>query len=107
MNNPHTAWHPSDWERAKELKREGLSIQEIADDLGVTFNRVHSKFAAATHRERDELGIIKTRNGNPTAKELADREDRERAAQKRTQTQFLCGDPPPGFSALDKRERQP
>jgi hypothetical protein len=37
---------------------------------------------------------------------LADRDAREQAALRRTQTQEFFGDPPPGFSALDKKRTQ-
>jgi hypothetical protein len=40
-----------------------------------------------------------------TAAALAERERRQAAALRQSITAKLCGDPPPGFSALDKRQR--
>jgi len=103
MTNPTQSWSRSDWERARQLREAGGSYQDIADDLGVAVHRVSAKFANVRHRERIESGTVKDYNSGPSPKALIERQARAVAASRRNQTAQLCGDPPPGYSALDKK----
>lgn len=57
------------------------------------------------NRERYSPRLIMTK-GPPVKAPDASLQDAERRAKApRTLTAWLCGDPPPGFSALDQREQ--
>jgi hypothetical protein len=51
------------------------------------------------HRVDDDM------RNNPLEKTLRERDERQTALERRTAAQTLLGDPPQGYSALDRRTR--
>lgn len=105
MTNPKTTWDPKDWTRAKTLRDSGMTIPEIAEELDIDERRVHGKFTAEGYRTRRDTGTIRrTKEPSPAAE--ASRASRHIARLNQNTTGFIMGDPPPGFSALDKRRQK-
>lgn len=98
-------WKAADWTRAKLLRADGKTYQEIADELDMEYGRVAHKFHNEKHREVIEVGSAagechRSHTG-PSPKQLIERAQRQ--AAPRSLTALLCGDPAPGQSALDKK----
>lgn len=55
-------------------------------------------------RSGPSAGHVSQRHEIP-ASVLQERAQRELAEARRTQTQTFCGDPPPGYSALDQKRK--
>jgi hypothetical protein len=55
---------------------------------------------ANMHRVDDDM------RNNPLEKTLRERDERQTALERRTAAQTLLGDPPQGYSALDRRTRR-
>ena len=103
MTNFKTAWNPKDWQRAKQLRAEGLTDSAIAEELGFDEERVRRKFYSETHLLPHQKREHPKRGSAPSPQAEADRERRHQAWLKQTGTGAILGDPPPGFSELDKR----
>ncbi len=101
MTNPKTIWHPVDWQRAQQLRRDGFDYTAIADELDMSVHRVERKFAAEAFNRRNPDQIAH-RNKGPTPEAEADRERRHQAWLRQSPTAIIMGDPPKGYSALDK-----
>lgn len=100
-------WTPEEWQEAKRLRMLGKPYWWIAFTLKRATLTVQQKFK----REAEKL-----RNGPVTSRERIDRierpdfipaaaiDDRDRRAvmEPRDLTAAFCGDPPVGYSALDK-----
>ena len=97
-------WKPREWERAKELREQGRTYVQIAEELGIDYHRVAMKFNNEGFRLRLESGAPNPHG--PPPKLLIERERRHRAALAQSLTQHVFGDPPPGYSALDKKRRE-
>lgn len=112
-----------DWPIALDLAAGGATLEFIADKLGRSLNQVTWKFDKEGLR-RPPRGSDRRKPGPlpghtfaarvlpepvaPTrvpADVLAQREARMAAAALRTRTQEFFGDPPPGYSALDKKRQ--
>ena len=113
-----------DWFVALELAGQGASLEFIAEKLGRSLNQVMWKFDKEG-RHRPPRGGDRRSPGpkpghtfaprvlpepiSPTRVPpdvLAQREARYQASLLRSRTQELLGDPPPGFSALDKKRQR-
>jgi hypothetical protein len=115
--SPHWSWR--DIEVAAEIYQINVSDLYDDDELrgrgGVqlrTFQLIAQKLNCAVARVRSRFetyGPSFTRVRGPglwvSAQALADRDARKAAAELRTQTAEFFGDPPPGYSALDRRDR--
>jgi hypothetical protein len=87
--------------RARAWRRAGYSYTQIDDWLnrhrGATQRKLAYEAVPAISRHR-----ASSIHG-PSPAVLAERDARYDASQRKTLTQAFCGDPPPGFSALDRR----
>ena len=100
-------WTKEEFALARQMRAAGCSDAEIARRLDRSENSVY-------FRLKGEHGFLgDTRSGRPTAEQFAaaeslrDMEDAQDFAARRTGilTAILCGDPPPGRSALDEKRR--
>jgi hypothetical protein len=116
-------WQPEEWIRVKNLIDRKHNLDYIALVSGRSKEQIKGKIRWETMTEekkqerRDRLNAYrnKERGSNkrvkppimthraPPPELLAEREMRLMAPQ--TLTGALCGDPPPGFSALDRKQR--
>lgn len=95
---PHKVWFGDRWERAQALKAEGKSYNEIAAALDLKPGQVRSKFEVEHYRHQTAIQGAAHR---PSEDVLEDRDRRSMAPRDLTSSIF--GDPPPGYSALDKK----
>lgn len=101
--NKH-AWTREEEARALELSVFGMEIVEIAIEMDIAYGAVKARLEIL----RRKHGITaqrhthsRARTAHPNA--LTDREARRDALERRDLTAVFMGDPPPGFSMLDKR----
>lgn len=103
-------WSDEDWEKAKRLARLGRDAGQIAAEMHRTEEAIRARFAYMRERVPRRSPSNGTGNYATSAKasdeQIAERDARYAAAARRTQTQEFFGDPPPGFSALDKKRQQ-
>lgn len=96
-------WTPDEYARLFNLKRSDKSLAEIAVHLGRSVWAVRTKL---THFERVGSSLQRPQaegQAYRASQEAMDDRDRRREARDRqTVTQAFCGDPPPGFSALER-----
>lgn len=98
-------WSEAEWRRAFALARAGETAADIARALDCSRQRVYDAFVARGRgsmlaKPSHHVGLMQ-----PSAEALAERDARYAASLKRTPTQEFFGDPPPGFSALDRKRR--
>jgi hypothetical protein len=107
-------WTDSEWLTARRMKVADATAEQIAEALGRTIESVRSKFKnhglpppRLVSRPVDPAA---TEDDAPArrvdASALADRDARAAASRGRTLTQSIFGDPPPGFSALDRKRQE-
>lgn len=116
-------WTADEWQRAQKLKADGRDDEQIAETLGRTRKAVRAKFQKERltpeqrlrraevdrKRRRREMGprIVGgfglLRKPREDAIEAFRDRDTRLAAGHRDLTALICGDPPVGFSALDRR----
>lgn len=96
------AWTEEECARAVAMRNQGMSIGKIADRLGRSFGSAQSQLM---YRHEDGTRVA-THNPGPAPSipesVLADR-DRRMAMYPRDLTAALMGDPPVGYSALERR----
>lgn len=97
-------WTPEEYSRLYRCRRDGLPLCEIAVHLGRTVWAVRTKLL---NRERHLPGSyriqVEGQRYEASQGALDERELRRAALEQQTLTQAFCGDPPPGFSALERR----
>jgi hypothetical protein len=100
-------WTKEQWRRAYDLTARGVATAEdVAAYLDHAFTpaQVISKFAANGYSRRLFRDPATVEAPAKLARDLLDdRDARYAASLKRTQTQEFFGDPPPGYSALDRK----
>lgn len=96
-NGRKLIWNPTRWAKAQRMRADGLGDGEIAAAMGLTEKQVSDKFTNSGFRPRKAERVMDER---PL---LDDRARRAEAARMQSLTGFIFGDPPPGFSALDRR----
>jgi hypothetical protein len=101
-------WTAHELVRAKAMRNNNLSYAEIDRRLGRRTGSTQGKFDYIASQNAKEPHIA----GSMRAPEfvLAERDKRSAAADLRDQTATFFGDPPPGYSALDRKraaERPP
>lgn len=119
MRSSSRRWTDEEWAHAKQLLDQGYAIKNVAKITGRTVRQVCSKkqwmLMSAEGRERKalqkslrrseqaEVLKINRADGAISVPEdlVADRN--ARAMVGRSVTALICGDPPPGWSALDRR----
>jgi hypothetical protein len=88
---------------AHRLGRSAAAVQSRRRACGISFGHGHGG-ADATLDAVDIEDIAPTAGRiRISARQLAERDARAEAANRRTYTQEFFGDPPPGFSAKDRR----
>src|SRR6185312_7352486 len=120
----HERWAAQDWRRAKELLQRGYSINAVSTLMGRPPKQVSEKLrwenTSVEKREARRLRINARRHATGEYKStprpdgpstgpradpgLFEERDRRLAAPK-TLSGWLLGDPPVGFSALDRKRQ--
>lgn len=99
-------WTPEMWARAQEMRAQKFTTAEIGAELRLSAQQIRDRFSNKSHfqtkRGKGER-IIAMPQASSSA--LGERDARAVAAARRTLTQQFCGDPPPGYSELDKRRQ--
>lgn len=71
---------------------------------GVTKQHLYELRNPRAHRRKDEQRHVRKRDPDVIPEMvIADRNARSQARERTSVTALVCGDPPPGFSALDRR----
>lgn len=106
---PRVYWASEQWERAKALRRSGKSYDAIGGAFDISATAVQQKFKREREKQRNGSAITQAGNNATLADRpriteaaLADR-DRRQTLGPRDLTAAFCGDPLPGYSALDRR----
>ena len=102
-------WTNEDWAKALSLADGTRSAEEISEAMAGRFTAEQVKDRFQNHGQYARLR--KTYEPKAYFAEqavlqqdlLAEREARQAAADRRTFTQVFFGDPPPGYSALDRK----
>jgi hypothetical protein len=113
MARHFSRWTPEQEKLAGELMAAGTPPEQFLVKLGRTkdaaYQRLYYKRVGPYRPKAERLRPISAQtfqigdqvSARPDEKLLAEAE--ARANVPRTATAWLCGDPPPGYSALDKR----
>lgn len=111
---------PEVWEAACYRALQGASCQQIAEEFGLTTDQVYNRFvgqrAAGKWKHQGPRRYTEARASRPgrpqnytsgskvTPGQIEDRDRRAQGYDARDFTSSFFGDPPRGFSALDKRK---
>lgn len=98
-----SVWTPRMWQRAQDMRRDRMSTAQIAEVLGLDVKQVAVKFYNQGYRSSGTRTTGNATNNRASPEAMAEREARTAAASRRSQTAEFFGDPPPGFSALDRK----
>lgn len=101
-------WDPEEYRKAVHLKNLGLTDAQIGERLGRTEKGVAAKLWVGyrnNHLDRPMTSRPTTGRVAVDPVVLAARAKYQAAQGRRTLTQSLLGDPPPGYSALDRTTR--
>ncbi len=119
-------WHPELWKKTQDLLARGHSVESVAAIIGRPLQRLKEKIRweamTPAKKEKRRVRTNVVRHARRTGQELksirknqvyvmeSHRPDevllsdaQRRLLMPRTITQAILGDPPPGYSALDKR----
>lgn len=100
-------WTDAEIKRPLDLRDNWrMSWSRIAETMNMSVNAVQSKHQAIRNKGaviRDNDGMTATRAAKPDPVIIARQRDYQDALERRTLTQALLGDPPPGYSALDRK----
>lgn len=96
-------WTPEKREIARDMRANNATLAEIAAEVAMSCAAVSKETQGIKPDQRGRgSGELTTR----IAIEVLDDRDRRRAAAHRQNlTSILFGDPPPGYSALDRRQQ--
>jgi hypothetical protein len=92
------AWSMKELRQALRLKRQGVTCADIAPVLGRTAEAIEAKLKCFG---KSSVRVPIARSGERPAS-AAEEQIRRNAACHRDLTGAICGDPPVGFSALDR-----
>lgn len=98
-----TPWSQQDIARLKELRAQGVKTRDIAQIIGRHPSHIYSKLAYLDHIYREGPRLEAQRSLNVPR----DTEMEWRARQRlgpASLTAAFCGDPLPGYSALERRQ---
>lgn len=101
------AWKSEDDRELMALRRQGKTWAKVGEAMGRSRNSVQAR-AERLMWGSDEVYTrlrIPASWTEPPSTVLAEREQRVGARERMSLTASLCGDPPPGYSALDQRVR--
>lgn len=114
-------WTPEETELARKLLAEGAPEREFERQIGRTKEAAKTRIQTLNYRaRRAEADRFRTLSGSRCKKSEYRRVEAEaaippeviadsvrRSDAPRSLTAMLCGDPPPGYSALDRRRANP
>jgi hypothetical protein len=95
---PARPWTKDELKRARDMYAAGYFYGEI--------DKVLRRRASSTKRRLEGVGYGSGQKRLIPDGPLAERDARATARNQRTLTQDFCGDPPPGYSALDGKTGQ-
>jgi Myb-like DNA-binding protein len=98
MRCPARDWTSSEVDHLFRLKDEHHLDWHL---IGIKLGRTASSCQAKYHRRCVELGEAETQAVKPSAEQIADAD--ARLFRPRSITAWICADPAPGFSALDRK----
>lgn len=102
---PHRPWTRGELCKLTELRDDhGMGWKEIAQALNRTIGQCNSKYNYG-HQEAARTSYDAGTNHKCSDEQLAERERRAQARERRNLTQAFFNDPPTGFSALDQRRQ--
>lgn len=104
MGKKNRPWTPDDYAKLYRYRLGRMALCEIAaHHLGRSVWSVRTKLL---NRDRHIPGSyriqVEGQRYQASQDALDDRERRREATEHQTLTQAFCGDPPPGFSALER-----
>ena len=96
-------WSASDVETALQMRRDGITLQEIARYLGRSYDVTRRKLWGVAQNENpvEIVHDLEPRVYVPDAVQI-DRDHRVTLMPRDT-TALFCGDPLPGYSMLERR----
>ena len=97
-------WTATDVARAWRMWERGFTYADIALVLGRKAKSVEAKIHYERYRGERRIHLENAGASRAPDFVLADRERRQEAKARRDTTAVFFGDPPPGYSALDKRK---
>lgn len=101
-NRDHIPWSAAELDDAADLRSESMAYVKIAAYFGRSnWCELQRLLKARGRRERIDDGI-RARASN---EQIAEATARREASYRRSFTQEFFNDPPPGYSALDRRRR--
>jgi hypothetical protein len=92
------AWSIKELRQALRLKRQGVTCADIASVLGRTTEAIETKLKCFG---KTRVGVPIARSGKRPVSAAEEQIERNFACH-RDLTGAICGDPPVGFSALDR-----
>lgn len=97
-------WTEQQIETLREMRADGCDWKEIAPEVGHGAGACEAKFISLRDGRGDRrIHKDTTRNARVSDGQLADRDARREASCRRTVTGEFFNDPPPGYSALDRK----
>lgn len=116
---PRGTWTPENRAQARQMYSAGVRREEIAAKLGLSMTAINKELIGCDKPRKVKVGTARNRKHSHnvsvgpvvSAACLQDRDSRAAAIEEREQialrdgfiTPVFFGDPPPGYSALDKR----
>ena len=99
----HRPWTEDEVKRARGMREAGCVYSQIDEALGRRAGATRHQLQIEDSRS-GHLHLVKSASISEAL--LVDRDAREVARNQRTLTQDFCGDPPPGYSALQGKTGQ-
>ena len=102
-------WTEEEDNTLMQLRRDGVTWEDIAERQRRSVKAIRSRYcdlrSGRVRLRRPNLHAEPAPNVRLMPEMLADRDARMEASWRRTPTQEFFGDPPPGYSALDKKRQ--
>jgi hypothetical protein len=98
---PRRLWTEDDDKRARDMRAAGYSYGTIDKALRRSAGATQRRLEIAGHRPKDHV-----KSFHAPDYLLAERDALATAREQRVLTGYFCGDPPPGYSALDGKTGQ-
>lgn len=96
-------WTPQEYATLYRCRQANMPVCEIAQRVGRSVWAVRTKLLNPDRRVPSSYRIqVEGQRYQASHDALDDRERRREALEQQTLTQAFCGDPPPGFSALER-----
>ena len=98
---PRRSWIEGEIKRASDMRAAGYSYPTIDKALGRRDGATQQRLEIAGNGSKDHVRPFRVPDYL-----LAERDALAAAREKRALTENFCGDPPPGYSALDGKTGQ-